>query len=74
LLTAKKLSVLLNRQCACEKIPQLFTGPGFALPARGGAPAPCTHSPDCAREGVAGNPLSDNKFGKSVIIREFAVK
>jgi len=29
---------------------------------------------DCAREGVAGNPLSDNKFGKSVIIREFAVK
>ena len=47
---------------------------GMCLAGRGGAPVPGTHSPDCAREGVAGNPLSDNKFGKSVIIREFAVK
>ena len=56
-----------------KKIPLFF--PARDLSCRQGvAPGPVTHSPDCAREGVAGNPLSDNKFGKSVIIREFAVK
>jgi len=73
LLTAKKISVFSTANVPVKKFRSFFR-PGICLAGRGGAPAPCTHSPDCAREGVAGNPLSDNKFGKSVIIREFAVK
>ena len=51
-----------------------FSGPGFALPAGMAPRTPEGGCPDCARGGVPGNPLSDNKFGNSVIIREFAVK
>jgi len=70
---SQKIICFLNRQCACEKIPPFFR-PGICPAGWDGAPDACGACPDCVRGGVPGNPLSDNKFGNSVIIREFAVK
>ena len=59
---------------AREKKNPPFFRPGICPAGWDGAPDACGACPDCVRGGVPGNPLSDNKFGNSVIIREFAVK